>query len=75
MAERAVGEGEEAVRAEREEWERVGNQLMMLREDREAMAFNAQERVAEKEYYEELLETYSHQYEAENQLVMSILQL
>lgn len=50
------------------------NQLLMIREDILSHDYNIQERIAEKEYYEELLHTYANQYEAEAELVLALAQ-
>lgn len=44
----------------------LGNRLGMVRAWYESVVFNCQERVAEKEYYEELIDTHRLQYHQES---------
>lgn len=42
----------------------ISNQIQMLKEEVNSSIFNAEGRVAEKEYYEQLVEAYERQYES-----------
>ena len=51
------------------------NQLLMIRQQRQSAQFNADQRVAEKQYFQQLIASYKREYEEESSQVMQLIEL